>query len=267
MAQWINNLNVGDIVDSNNFGKMEVIYINGSRDVGVRFINTDTIVSNLQKGNVVRGTVSDFMVRTVNGIGYLGSNIKVTKSGAYDAWHSMLERCYSELYHITRPTYRDCTVSEEWQNFTNFKKWYDDNYITGYHLDKDLLKFGNKLYSPNTCCFIPQQINSLIKDSSNNRGDCPLGVSKRKKKGTNMFNGLYNVSCGTGKKGGSIYIGRFTCPYKAFEAYKEFKEFLLYNYGEYYFERGLINEQVYKALTNFVVIDDSPWQAHLGKPT
>lgn len=96
---------------------------------------------------------------------------------AYNAWHRMLTRCYSEKYQRLHPTYQKCEVCEEWLTYSNFKKWFVDNYIEGYQLDKDILVKGNKIYSPDFCTFIPQHINSLLIDRSNDRGKYPLGVN------------------------------------------------------------------------------------------
>jgi hypothetical protein len=245
MAKWIEDLYINDRISSNSFGDFEVLYINGSRDVGVRFLETGTVVRGLQKGNVKRGCVSDYMVPTVEGVGYVGAGGKGgSKSKAYSYWHSMLERCYSEVYHKTRPTYIGCTVCSEWLNFTTFNIWFNVHYKEGYHLDKDLLVQGNKLYSPNTCKFIPPKINSLICDNESVRGECFAGVSKRKKKGTQDFNGLYNSSAH------GVYLGRFTDEDLAFSHYKEFKGLLYQSYAQYYFELGYIDDETRDALYN-----------------
>jgi hypothetical protein len=44
-------------------------------------------------------------------------------------------------------------------------------------LDKDLLIKGNKIYSPDTCCFVPHYINSLFTECKITRGNYPIGVS------------------------------------------------------------------------------------------
>ena len=97
---------------------------------------------------------------------------------AYQRWFDMVRRCYSEKYHISKPTYIGCSVCAEWLYFSNFKKWYDENYIDGFHLDKDILVEGNKVYSPEFCRFVPAYLNSLLTDRKNNRGDLPLGVTR-----------------------------------------------------------------------------------------
>lgn len=39
----------------------------------------------------------------------------------YETWKGMLRRCYSELYHKKEPTYKECSVCDEWLLFSNFK--------------------------------------------------------------------------------------------------------------------------------------------------
>lgn len=89
---------------------------------------------------------------------------------AYCTWTSMLRRCYSSKYHIEKPTYMRCTVCSEWLLLSNFKKWFDLNYVEGFQLDKDILITGNKLYSPDTCCFVPHYLNILITSERVNKG-------------------------------------------------------------------------------------------------
>ena len=50
------------------------------------------------------------------------------------------------------------------------------------HLDKDILIKGNKIYSPQTCCFVPENLNSLITKNDSIRNNLPIGVSWDKKK-------------------------------------------------------------------------------------
>jgi hypothetical protein len=115
-------------------------------------------------------------INDYDGVVYVnGKNIK-----SYDCWRHMLERCYSTKYQIRRPTYIGCTVSNEWLQFSNFKKWYGENYREGFELDKDILFPGNKVYSKDTCVFVPQYLNSLLTDHGRARGDYPLGITALK---------------------------------------------------------------------------------------
>jgi hypothetical protein len=111
-----------------------------------------------------------FMVSpTINGI-------KI-KHPAYIAWQSMLNRCYDSKYKEKYPTYVGVTCCTEWLLFTTFARWFKQNYIDGYHLDKDLLYKSNKIYSPKTCIFVPPDINNFLTTSASARGTLPLGVS------------------------------------------------------------------------------------------
>ncbi len=57
-----------------------------------------------------------------------------------------------------------------------FKKWYDKHYINGWHLDKDILFPGNKVYGPGFCCFVPPEINSLLNYHSNRQSKYGCGI-------------------------------------------------------------------------------------------
>lgn len=86
----------------------------------------------------------------------------------YDIWKGMLRRCYSEEYLNKFPTYKGTIVCEEWKIFSNFEKWAILNYKDGYHLDKDIIAGDVKIYSPDTCAFVPSKINLAIREKPSN---------------------------------------------------------------------------------------------------
>ena len=98
-----------------------------------------------------------------------------------------------------------------WRYFSNFKKWMETQVWKGLHLDKDLLGSG-MLYSPETCCFVPQSINNLLTTRENYRGLFPLGVYKSDGKKP------FKATCNTGR--GRVYLGRFACPLEAHKAWQ-----------------------------------------------
>lgn len=121
--------------------------------------------------------IKNRLSKSVVNIGYIGignhlshSNGIVTKK--YRAWYNMIRRCYCDFEIKRNPTYLNVRVSKKWHNFQNFAKWYDENFIEGFELDKDLLSNKNKIYSENTCCFIPQEINKLLKNNSKIKRSC-----------------------------------------------------------------------------------------------
>jgi len=95
----------------------------------------------------------------------------------YKRWKSVLQRCYSSKIHNKYPTYKDCTVCEEWLTFSNFKSWMEKQEWVGMHLDKDLLMEGNKVYSPETCVFVPRVINMFTVGSNASSDNYLLGCS------------------------------------------------------------------------------------------
>lgn len=105
----------------------------------------------------------------------------------YSKWTGMLERCYSTNFKIKHPTYKDVTCCKEWLLFSNFKAWMEQQDWEGKDLDKDLLFYGNKIYSAETCCFISNEVNTLLLTSQGTRGDLPLGVRY-----TNKSKGMKN---------------------------------------------------------------------------
>ena len=112
-------------------------------------------------------------MKTVQGVGindYVGKiyiNGEIIKS--YKFWGNMLCRCYNKKFQEKFTNYKGCTVCDEWLSFSNFKKWFDENYRFDLEekgirleLDKDLLVKGNKIYSPRRCVFIPKKINGFL---------------------------------------------------------------------------------------------------------
>lgn len=95
----------------------------------------------------------------------------------YKAWVRMLERAYSSKWHTKYPSYSNVLVCKDWLYFSNFRKWWINNYIDGYQLDKDILSKEIKIYSPETCIYIPQWLNKFTIDCSRTRGDYKIGVT------------------------------------------------------------------------------------------
>lgn len=167
---------------------------------------------------------------------------------AHDTWGNMLWRCYDSNFHTKQPTYKDCSVCEEWLLFSNFKKWFDENYVAGYQLDKDILVKGNKVYSPDTCCFIPQRLNTILTKPSKSKRHGLIGVRKRS-------NGRFGAVYTKDKK--CVWLGTYGTEIEAFEAYKHAKESYVKDVAQEYYDKGLIKESVYNALMRFRVnIDD-----------
>lgn len=231
----------GDVFDTSN-----VVYINATTKVtitckkcGLEFEATPN--------SMLNGTGCPHCGRTslICGVGIndvpIATRHGSIKDVSYKKWKSMLERCYSEKYHQKEPSYLKCEVCDEWKRFSNFKKWFDENYIEGYHLDKDILGNGSKVYSPETCCFVPQEINKALQVSRINKNN---GITKYK-------NGF---SVYVPKYGKNIYLGNFKAKEEARLRYRESKIRYIKELANKYFKNGEITEKVFNALNNICVL-------------
>ena len=126
----------------------------------------------MSRGSIYGVAVNDakYMISTT-------SKGKKVQCPFYVKWFSMLSRCYNEKTQEKQPCYVGCVVCDDWLIFSNFKSWMIKQDWEGMQLDKDLLIPGSKLYSPDTCLFIPQKINKLLTDRAGKRGFLPQGVT------------------------------------------------------------------------------------------
>ena len=132
----------------------------------------------------------------------------------YKKWRNMIERCYSKTRQSRHPTYIGCTVCEEWLLFSNFKSWMEKQDWQGKELDKDILVFGNKIYSPETCVFVSDRLNSLCSDKSNKE--------RKLLQGCRFCNvtGKYQSQCFDVFKNKKVSLGYFKTQEEAHSAWK-----------------------------------------------
>ena len=245
----------GEFGVSNSGERMTIIRYGNVHDIDVQF-DDGTILQHKQYSNFKVGNIRNPMFPIVYGVGFMGvgdykscdANGKITK--CYDTWNSMYTRCYSSKCHEKFPTYKGCTVCKEWHNHQVYAKWHYENYYEVGNekmtLDKDILKKGNKVYSPETCVFVPQSINNLFTKRNNERGDCPIGVNKHKDK--------FEAKLSKGN-GNQVYLGIYPTVEEAFLAYKIAKEAYIKEVAEEYKDK--IPYRLYEALMNYEVeIDD-----------
>lgn len=139
---------------------------------------------------------------------------------SYVVWYSMLRRCYSAVYQQGKPTYIGTTVSPDWHWLSNFDQWFQKNYIQDWQLDKELLSNFSKVYSKDTCCFLPNEINSALYFDRGKNG-LPPGVSY--KTSNQNYIAQYSRKDEHGKRK-SVHLLSSSDPQKCFQAYKVAKE-------------------------------------------
>ena len=256
--RYLNDINykgcVGKVYKSKSSGDFKILKYNDSRNVVIQFLKTryETVT---RLDHIRNGEIKDPYSPSVFDVGIVGTNYPATVNGRitkeYNRWHSMLERCYSTIFKKKCPTYEGCEVSDNFKSYEYFYEWCQkqigfNNEGNGnpFHLDKDLLIKGNKVYSEDSCVFLPQEINKILTKRTTSRGEYLIGIywSKTHK--------AFKAQVGK-NKGGREYLGYFKTELEAFNAYKEAKESFIKEQAEKW--KGKIDERAYEALINYAV--------------
>ena len=176
------------------------------------------------------------------------------KDPEYKIWYAMLVRCYQEKSLLKNKSYVGCSVSESFKDYRKFKKWCNkqigfrsrDEKGKVFHLDKDILIKGNKIYSEDTCCFVPHEINSAITSTGVKENELPVGVSKRKDRDT--------YSATITKHGKVQHLGSFPTANEACEVYiTERNDYILQLADKW---KGKISTEAYfKLISNFSIFN------------
>lgn len=256
--QYLNNIStddcVGRVLDSKSFGKFKVINYENSRKVTVEFLETGyRKVCNMKE--LRTGAMKDTTLPSIYGVGFVGSKYKTffssdTKSKInreeYEHWRGLLRRCYSEKERYKFPTYEGCVVSDNFKSYEFFYEWCEKQIGAkeGFDLDKDLLIKGNKVYSEDTCVFLPREVNNALSKNNVKRGKLPIGVHFCNTK--RVF-----VSQVCRNNGSQDFLGYFNNSTDAFNAYKVAKEDYLKSLAEKW--KGTIDNRAYEALINYQV--------------
>lgn len=227
-------------------------YVN-SRNISVVFLDKyRAIAHGVIYSNFKKGTVKNPYYKSVSGVGYLGEGFRrEDKVEAYSIWQNMISRCYKTREDRRRNvSYLDCVVCEEWHNFQNFIRWYE-NALKKYQseenfcIDKDLINKNNKKYCPEFCCLLPNKVNIFLTTTKFKRGEYPIGVyyddSSKK----------YRVQCCDPLKKRNRNLGRFDNIDDAFIKYKQTKELYAKELADRY--NGIIDDRAVNALINFKV--------------
>ena len=245
----------------NSFGsKMIIKEYRSCMNIDVYFPEYKWTAKHVQYDNFKKGDIKCPYEPKVYGVGYLGEGkYKASENGKnsdeYKIWRHMLQRCYDPKFHERNPSYKGCTVEDYLLNFQHIAEWIENNYyeVPGEKmcLDKDILCKGNKIYSRETCIFVPQRINNLFTKSDKSRGEDPIGVDQ-------LPSGNYRVYCNN-RYGKRVSLGTYKTKEEAFQVYKNYKEKVIKEVIDSY--EGIIPEPFYsrlrEAMYNYKVeIDD-----------
>ena len=237
---------------------MKIIEYINCRNIIVQFQDEYKARVHTNYDSYIKGNVRNPFAKTVSGVGIIGDkyaaciNRKGTKE--YNVWSHMLKRCFDEKYKKRNPTYKNVTCCDEWLYYPNFYEWLHsqsnfDNWYNGnnWNLDKDIIIKNNKVYSPDTCCLVPCNVNSLFTKRDNDRGDLPVGVTY------NKVSKKYRAQCNNPFTGKRVCVDICQTSEEAFLAYKIYKEDIIKQIAQQEFNNGNITEKCYNAMMRYEV--------------
>lgn len=219
---------IGEIFYHPKYGEYYIIAYSNCDEVTIRFANTGyeyvTSYNHIQhlevRDRFFKGKYGNYA-----GIG------EVDKE-AYKIWYNMIHRCNNQN------GYKDVIICDEWSDFSNFLKWYNNQYKEdGWHLDKDILSNNGRIYSPETCCFLPPELNTFFEKHKKAKG---YSYNKRRKK--------YEAYCRD--RGRYVHLGLYSTPSEARTTYLGYKRNLLEELVKPYFNK--ISVELYNAMKKYL---------------
>lgn len=235
---------------------MKIVEYKDTRNIIVEFQDDYKAKVHTQYNNFLLGNVKNPYCPSVFNIGMIGVKYPISINGKhtkeYTTWKGILERSFNKKLKEKYLTYQNVICCDEWllfENFyewlheqENFNKWYNND---NWHLDKDILIKRNKIYSPDTCCLVPYNVNKLFVKNNANRGNFPIGVYKH-------FN-KYQSLCRNPFLNKVISLGLYNTSEEAFQVYKKYKEGIIKQVAKHEFDKGNITKSCYEAMMNYKV--------------
>ena len=242
---------MGKTFKTNKCGECVVVEYTNNRNVKIEFLSPSyTTKCNLE--DLKRGKAYNPLYHTLYGKGCIGvGKYSSSNKEAYSLWLGIFKRVCDLEYHKRQPTYSSVTICDEWLNFQNFAEWcYNQKFFNDkddrgnpYQLDKDFLSSDKKVYSPETCCFIPSCINKLLQPTRCDKEELPTGVSLSKR--TGKFLSYLN------RFGKRVHLGYHPTCEEALNTYSREKELYVKEVAEVW--KGRIDEKIYNILIDWQV--------------
>ena len=142
---------------------------------------------------------------------------KTYNSRASIRYKSIIARCTEgSAFQKKYPYYKG--VTSEFKDFQHFAEWSSKqvgSYLPDYDIDKDLLSGNNKIYSPDTCLYLPRRLNRSISVRQTSELGMLKGVTKRIQCGKTTY--VAAIREGSKLK----YLGSFKDEESAYLVFKE----------------------------------------------
>lgn len=235
---------VGEEYITNEGYKVRIVEYFGKDNCTIKF-NCGNKLLKITYDNIIKGRVRNPFVPIVSGVGFTGkgvykASIDGKRTKCYLLWKNVLRRVYDREYK----SYDNVTVCEEWHNFQNFAEWFynKSNYKEEWQLDKDILSTKDRIYSPKTCSFIPQEINKLLIKSN-------IFDKIKTDKSYLDDRGTYRASLNIGGK--SVHLKRCSTQEEAMQTYKIAKEKHIKEIANKY--KNVLEQKVFEALITYKI--------------
>lgn len=236
---------------------MKIVSYVTTRDMEIEFEDEYKSIVHAQYDKFLKGQIKNPYYPSVCGVGIVGQKYPITlnhkSTKEYAAWHRMLDRCFDDKTKNKYPAYKDATCSDEWLLFENFYEWLhgQENFDKWYNgkmwaVDKDIIKKGNKIYSSDTCCLVPDNVNKLFIRQNKHHKELPIGVEESRGK----FRSAQVPNINTKQMERSKLLGTQE---EAFSVYKLHKESLIKQVAQEEFDAGNITNKCYDAMMNYEV--------------
>lgn len=239
---------------------MKIVVYNNTNNIIVEFQDRYRATAHTKYQAFIAGEVKNPYCPSVYGVGIVGNKYPLKVNGKetkeYVIWRGIIQRCYHQKCKEQHPTYKNVTCCDEWIYFENFYEWIHsqdnfDRWLNGerWAIDKDIICKGNKIYSPDTCCLVPMNVNSLFVRASLKKDRYPIGVTKQR--------GAFVSVCRNPLTNQKEYFGRHQSLIQAFLSYKNAKESYIKQVAKEEYNKGNITKKCYDAMMNYEVeIDD-----------
>ena len=250
---------IGDVFTTNQCGYVEIV---GMKTGGyiIKFLNTGSIIEGIRSSSLRQGKIKDPLVSLAHNAYKHGLTGKTLKE-----YLGIVKRCNYDTIKENRKLrcrrYDGCYLHEDFDTVEKFAEWKSGQPFTSsvdylgnsYQIDKDILVPGNFCYGPETCVYVPQQINgffAFIQGSA----DINVGTSFEHK------TGRYKAELRAWPNG-KLAFGPYGTKEEAHQKYCVEKEkhakYLAVHFA------GMVDSRVVTALNNFSV--DEYVEAHINR--
>lgn len=157
-----------------------IINADNSKQVTVMFY--DGYYTTTQMSNIRRGRVKNPFSKLSRFQGFGVTDVPAMENGVRNKYARLWESMITRVYSKKDKAYIGVKIEEDWALLSNFLndvtsfKGYDKVVSDGWVLDKDILSGDEKVYSKDTCCFVPPEINSFMVNFGKPKGKYKMGV-------------------------------------------------------------------------------------------